>query len=119
MYETKKNASYLVYNSTINPSTFDWKNYDPDVQFNSHSLLEKRFDLSDITMVGTEDSMKSMVEVINRLQVRVNNTLIKYDAWYRCKTHNKTCKLTESKSDIFNSFINFKYKDYGNLNKTG
>ena len=57
MYETKTNGSYEVYNQTINPSLDDWKKYDGNIQFNSHNLLEKKFDLSDITLLGTEDSM--------------------------------------------------------------
>ena len=73
---TKANGTYEVYNSTVNPSLYDWKKYDANIQFNSQNLLEKRFDLSDITLLGTEDSMESMTEVINRFQIRVNRSLI-------------------------------------------
>ena len=87
MYETKANGSYEVYNSTVNPSLYDWKQYDANIQFNSHNLLELRFDLNDITLLGTEDSMESMTEVINRLQLRVNKDLILLDSYNDCKMH--------------------------------
>ena len=67
MYETKANGSYKVNNKSVNPNLYDWKIYDANLQFNSHNQLEKRFHLNDVTLLGTENSMDTMPEVINRL----------------------------------------------------
>jgi len=111
MFETKENGTYVVYNN-INENSFDWKIYNSSLDRNPHELLEVKLDLKDVTLLGTEDFTKRMTEVINRFQVRVNETLIKFDAYQYCNSHNASCVINQDKSSIFNSLVDFKYFIY-------
>ena len=65
MYEITSEGSYVPYGG-INKDSFEWKNYTHKLQKNSFGLQEMRFDLSDVTLLGTADSIEPIPEVINR-----------------------------------------------------
>ena len=46
---------------------------------------EIAFDLNDVVLQGTSDSIEYMEEVVSRLQIRFNNTAMKHDAFKSCK----------------------------------
>lgn len=47
MFEIYDGTSYSVYNSSINPTEFDWKSYNNSLIKNERNLTELRFDLND------------------------------------------------------------------------
>ena len=51
---------------------------------NGHSLYEVNFNLTDVTLKGTENHISQMEEVINKFQVRLNQDRIDADAYAFC-----------------------------------
>ena len=47
MFEVYDGTSYSVYNTSINPTNFDWKTYNNSLIPNERNLTELRFDLHD------------------------------------------------------------------------
>ena len=85
MFESKNQYFYEPYND-INQNIFDWKDYnvtnDNSTYYqNGHDLVEMKFNLSDVTLMGTENHINKMPEVINRLQVRLNEKQLKIDSY--------------------------------------
>ena len=75
MFESASDGSYTPYGG-INKDSFEWKAYNTTVETNSFGLQEMKFDLKDVTLKGTSDSINPIEEVINRLQLRLNQTKI-------------------------------------------
>ena len=70
---------------------------------NGHDLVEMKFNLSDVTLMGTENHINKMPEVINRLQVRLNEKQLKIDAYEHCIMKDRTCStvLDDSPTKIY------------------
>ena len=58
MYELRQNIKYTVYNESVNENLFAWKEYSKEVRTNAHSMAEFKLDLSDVTFLGTSDSLE-------------------------------------------------------------
>lgn len=103
MFEVKQNNTYQTFNE-INQDVYTWKVYNAsNVTYNSHNLLEMTFDISDITLMGTEQFMEVLTEVINRFQLRFNHDSFEIDSFKSCQSRSDCASvLSESKSEIFN-----------------
>lgn len=60
MFEIFDGHDYKVYDQSINPSGFDWKEYPTKQKNNSQGLSEIVVDLSDAVISGTDDSFIQM-----------------------------------------------------------
>ena len=58
MYEERLNEKIVVRKqSAVNDNSFSWKSYDKTMKLNGHNLTEIDFDLSDVVLMGTENSL--------------------------------------------------------------
>ena len=110
MFESKNLYIYEPYNN-INPTIYDWKTYnttgehaDSTFRTNEHNLIEMKFNLTDVTLKGTENHINQMTEVINRLQVRLNKKQMEIDAFEHCMNKDASCRkvLDDSQSSLYN-----------------
>jgi len=69
-------------------------------------------------MMGTESHIKRMPQIINRFQVRMNETLMNADAFSLC-IKNSSCSavLDDTPSTIYNGIHKLIYKDYNKATK--
>ena len=80
MYELKGTAEFSTYKD-INENLYTWKHYETSFKENSYGLKEIGFNLSDVNLKGTADSLTPISEVINRLHLRMNSSIITQDAY--------------------------------------
>ena len=120
MFEVKNNGIYVPYNG-INQNGFTWKEYKHSVITNSFGLQEIRIDTSDVTLLGTSDSIRPLPEVANRLQIRFNSSARDKDSFLECRG-NSSCTnhqyLNTSKETIYNSLVQYYNRDQDTLNST-
>jgi len=71
---------YSVYNKlTKNLTT--WKEYEVKIQLNNHNFLEIPLNLTDVTLLGTSNSVNDIDEIINRFQIRLDLDEVEKDAY--------------------------------------
>ena len=99
MYELRNSSGYYTAPLGKNINEFTWKNYNNSMELNNHLLTELKFNLSDVNLMGTENSYKYMPENMNRIQVRFDYDLMMNDAFGQCR---------ESPECTFNSVLNIK-----------
>mmetsp|Transcript_11455 Transcript_11455/g.17256 ORF Transcript_11455/g.17256 Transcript_11455/m.17256 type:complete len:177 (+) Transcript_11455:261-791(+) len=107
MFETKNGSKYMTYNG-INDDIFTWKSYEnsTEVVENNHNLLELKFDLSDAVLMGTENHLEKMNQVISRYQIRVDQNLVKQDSLKEC-LDDPACSsiIDDSMASMFNALV--------------
>ena len=97
MYEFVNETSYDLQPGKNNDS-FTWIGYDRDLKLNNYNLYEYKFNLSDVTLEGTPDHLDPIKIAINRLQVRLDDTAVKRDAYFTCFNNSKVCPLYQNLS---------------------
>lgn len=106
MFETKEDREYSTY-LNINQDIFTWKQQDiGNVSTNSHGLLEMVFNLSDATLMGSSDHIEKMTEVVSRYQIRLNNQILKENAYINCTVMEECSSLINlAPSKIANAIV--------------
>ena len=66
-------------------------------------MYELNFNLTDVTLKGTENHISQMEEVINKFQVRLNKDKMGADAYAYCINNDKNCAniLNDKVSQIY------------------
>ena len=111
MYEIKDLISYRPYNN-INED-YDkniWKSYNTSLETNNYGLKQIKLNLSDVTLMGTPDSIKFSPEIINRLQLRFNKSKLLNDAFYIGTNDVSNIyfnKLQTNKAQIHNDLVSY------------
>ena len=85
MFEIKDQKSFRPLDKNLNQDSQTWKPYDTQIRKNQFKLDEIAFDLNDVVLQGTSDSIEYMDHVVPRLQIRFNNTAMKHDAFKSCQ----------------------------------
>ena len=85
MFEIKDKKSFSPLDKKLNKDSQTWKPYDTQIRKNQFQLDEIAFDLNDVVLQGTSDSIEYMDQVVSRLQIRFNNTVMKQDAFKSCQ----------------------------------
>ena len=85
MYEIKDKNGFRPLDTNLNPSTSVWKTYDTVIQKNEFGLDEIAFNLSDVILQGSSDSIEYMDQVASRLQVRFDGKKTWTDAYKACR----------------------------------
>ena len=80
MFENKNGPSYQVYNN-ITPDLYNWKRYNSSLRVNDHKMIELNIPLDDVTFLGTNNFIQNIDEVVNRFQVRINETTMPFDSY--------------------------------------
>lgn len=80
---------------SVNTNSFEWKTYDSAIRFNEHNTSEIVFNLTDVVLLGTENSVKSFPENLNRLQVRKNTSMVRMDAFTECIESSSSCQYKD------------------------
>lgn len=83
MYEVRSEEGYQTYGD-INQDVLTWKVYNKHLKGIDDRSFEIRFNLSDVTLHGTSDSVVPIREIVNRLQVVTDQKLIEHDAFVDC-----------------------------------
>ena len=66
-------STYYPYNTSLNENIYTWKKYNFSEPIrNSHGLLEIKFNISDVTLMGSQDGIELVNETISRLQTRLS-----------------------------------------------
>ena len=60
MYEIKDKEGFKPLDTNLNPDSSVWKTYDTVIQKNEFGLDELAFDLSDVVLQGSSDSIEYM-----------------------------------------------------------
>lgn len=73
-----------------------------------------KFNLTDVTLKGTENHISQMEEVINKFQVRLNKEKIDSDAYAHCMNVDKGCSqiLDDKVSQIYAGVHSYIYDGY-------
>lgn len=66
MFEVKDGQSYSLFND-INEDPFTWKEYPlmDNLVYNSHNMMEIQLNVSDVVLLGSDQSIDKMIEVIS------------------------------------------------------
>ena len=82
--KSSKDDTYTVFNSDLNPNVYEWKEYDFTPKLNKNNLYQ--FDLSqkDVVLQGTSENDDANDEVISRFQLRVDTSVMLWDAFKVC-----------------------------------
>lgn len=110
MFEYKDGQTYATYDG-INENAFTWKQYDLEstLRYNERDMWELVFNTSDVTFLGSGNTIAKMPEVISRLQLVVNTSLLEYAAYF------EGCQGTPSCSDVLSAtnaeILNAHYED--------
>lgn len=80
-----KDGTYNVYDSKINPNPYTWKEYTLKPQLNKDNVYEMKLDQNDMVMQGTSDGAEASDEVISRFQIRIDTSIMLWDAYKICK----------------------------------
>jgi hypothetical protein len=81
MYELKNDMSYTPYDANLNPDLMTWKRYETQNRTNSFNLTEFYFNLNDVVLSGTSDSIQKMVRTVPRIQLKLDKKKTEYDAF--------------------------------------
>ena len=118
MFEITDKDSYKAYGG-INQNQFEWKHYNSRLTTNKFGLQEIKFNLSDVTLLGSSGSIDPINEVINRFQVRLDKDKLDSHSYYYCKV-SQDCPfhqyLNVSDADLYQSLIEYFYRDYADRN---
>lgn len=67
MFEINDHQSFSPLDKNLNPDSQTWKKYDINFNRNKFELDEIKFDLDDVVLQGTSDSIEYMDQVVSRL----------------------------------------------------
>ena len=65
MFESRNGSEYSTFDN-INSDLFTWKQYEMKLDQNSQNIQEIKLDLSDVTLLGSQSTMNSIVESVPR-----------------------------------------------------
>ena len=65
MFESRNGSEYSTFDN-INTDLFTWKQYEMKLDQNSQNIQEIKLDLSDVTLLGSQSTMNSIVESVPR-----------------------------------------------------
>lgn len=92
MYEIIDQGHFETYGD-INPDSYTWNIYPTELTYREDTAMyELPFDLSHVTLLGSDSHNE---EVINRLQIRLNNTLIHAHSHDNCTSRGPDCVFFE------------------------
>ena len=83
MFEILDGQDYSLLGG-LNTDRNTWKEYEikKSFQVNSHGLLELHFNIADAVLLGTQQSIDKMAEVLNKFQIKAMINQIKKDAYF-------------------------------------
>ena len=89
------------------------------MQINDHNLLELKLNLSDVTFQGTENFIRDIGSVINKIQVRSDTKWLSKNSFSYCISTNTSCPSTiqTSVSEIYNQLVEMHYYGYHTMNE--
>ena len=65
MFESRNGSEYSTFDN-INTDLFTWKQYEMKLDQNSQNIQEIKLDFSDVTLLGSQSTMNSIVESVPR-----------------------------------------------------
>ena len=65
MFESRNGTEYSTFDN-INTDLCTWKQYEMKLDQNSQNIQEIKLNLSDVTLLGTQNTMNSIVESVPR-----------------------------------------------------
>ena len=65
-YEIKNGQEYRLFRN-INKDPFTWKKYNQSLVLNNQNMWELQIPFDDVSLVGTENSIDAMEEILNSL----------------------------------------------------
>ena len=120
MFQKRSGQSYATYNN-INLNSIDYKYYDLEKALitNEHDVLELQFNLTDVALLGSEESFKKTEEVINTLRVTFDKEALEEHSLVQCM-ENTACKskVKESEANILNYMYEIAYADINSVSMT-
>jgi hypothetical protein len=70
LFEEKLGQEYSPYNG-INKD-YEWKSFESTIETNSHHLKELKFNLTDVALLGTSETIDPIKEVISTFRITFN-----------------------------------------------
>ena len=105
MFELKDGQDYSVYNN-LTEDPFTWKQYNSsaNLRYNKHGMMELVLDTRDATLLGSDQSIEKMIEVINRYQITYRKDYLRMDAYKKClNTTSCAIIVNEKPANIINA----------------
>ena len=89
------------------------------LQENAHDLIELPINLTDATILGTENHLMKMDLVTSRYQIRFDNETLKINSFKSCM-EDRECSsyFTDSNAKLLMSIFTVLFDDYSSLSVT-